>query len=574
MTHIRFIFTEYWRCLLKNCYYFSPIVVLILLLSFTQGCGPVTDDDSPEGLTALAENAYGSGNVPEALRYYSRAIEEFPENPLYSSWQLGKGKALFAIGRLEEAAEAASHALNSATDSHGKASSMLFISQVEIERGSFRNAIETLSAMQQDNLDRDESEFAIEMIRSTLEKVDMDYLTTEPATGWVEVFFLLELEKRYAIEGNNEKAVLTGMQIDRLFPDAHDRYGRPEIITGEEGFVALVLPLTGEGSSYAERVQSGVILAFDRASGLFSSGPEIVSFDCSDESTGVEEIMNSLGSNPLCLAVIGPLTSRKAEIAAPLAQRWSLPMITPAATSSDLDKYGDYVHRLVVSQGDDAAAVAEYAVRKAGCSRLAIIHEFTSESVANADQFSSVVLELGGEIVGMEGYESGATDFKDQINAIKYLHPDGIFLPVDAWDAIQLAPQLRFYRVESQLFGSSGWDDDILLEQGGEYVEGSVFPVSFGSGSMNPATARFSYFYEREYDTMPTMLAAQGYDTAKIVLNAWEGSVPSRSSLENYLDNLNIYFGATGMCTLGSVSIPRSAFPLVKVIDGEIVSIE
>lgn len=539
-----------------------------------QGCGPVKDENSPEGLNALAENAYDSGNVREALTYYARAIEDFPENPLYSSWQLGKGKSLLALGRLEEATDAASQALRSATDSHGKASSLLFISQVEIEGGSFRNAIETLSGMQQDNLDRDESEFAIEMIRSTLEKVDMGYLTAEPSTGWTEVFFLLEMEKRYAAEGNTEKAVLTGMQVDRLFPDAHDRYGRPEVVTGEDGFVALVLPLTGEGSTYAERVQSGVNLAFDRASGLFSSVPEIVLFDCSDNSVDVEDIMNSLGSNPLCLAVIGPLTSRKAELAAPQAQRWSLPMITPAATSSDLDDYGDYVHRLVVSQGDDAAAVAEYAVRKAGCSRLAIIHEFTSESVANAEQFSSVVLELGGEIVGMEGYESGATDFKSQINAIKYLHPDGIFLPVDAWDAIQLAPQLRFYRVNSQLFGSSGWDDDILLEQGGEYVEGAVFPVSFGSGSMNPATARFSYFYEREYDTMPTILSAQGYDTAKIILNAWEGSVPSRSSLENHLDNLNIYFGATGMCTLGNVSISRSAFPLVKVIDGEIVSIE
>lgn len=559
---------------MKNCFYFPPLVILILLLSSTQGCGPVKDEDSPEGLTALAENAYDSGNVQEALMYYARAIEGFPENPLYSSWQLGKGKSLLALGRIEEAADAASQALHSATDSHGKASSMLLISQVEIERGSFRNGIETLSAMQQDNLDRDESEFAIEMIRSTLEKVDMDYLTAEPATGWVEVFFLLELEKRYAEEGNNEKAVLTGMEIDRLFPDAHDRYGRPEVVTCEDGFVALVLPLTGEGSSYAERVQSGVNLAFERASGLFSSIPELISFNCSDDSDGIAEIMNSLGSNPLCLAVIGPLTSRKAELAAPQAQRWSLPMITPAATSSGLDDHGDYVHRLVVSQGDDAAAVAEYAVRNADCSRLAIIHEFTSESVANAEQFSSVVLELGGEIVGMEGYESGATDFKDQINAIKYLHPDGIFLPVDAWDAIQLAPQLRFYRVESQLFGSSGWDDEILLEQGGEYVEGAVFPVSFGSGSMNPATARFSYFYERKYDEMPTMLAAQGYDTAKIILNAWEGSIPSRSSLENHLDNLNLYFGATGMCTLGSVSIPRSAFPLVKVIDGEIVSIE
>ncbi|MCK4807881.1 MAG: penicillin-binding protein activator, partial [Candidatus Aegiribacteria sp.] len=416
-----------------------------------------------------------------------------------SSWQYGRGRSLLALDRLEEASEAASQALRSAIDSHGKARAMLLASQIEIEQGSFRNCIETLSNMQQDHLDRDESEFAVELLRFTLEKVDMDYLTAEPSTGWTEVFFLLELEKRYAAEGNTERAVLTGMEIDRLFPEAHQRYGRPVFEVHEGGFVALVLPLSGEGSIYTERIRSGVDLAFERSSGLFSSVPKVITFDCSGNSTDIVEIINSLGSNSSCLAVIGPLTSRNAELAAPLAQKWSLPMITPAATSSSLDDYGDYVHRLVVSQGDEAAAVAEYAVRNAGCSSFAIIHEFTSESVANAEQFRSVVQELGGEIVGMEGYESGATDYRAQINAIKYLYPDGVFLPVEAWDAIQLAPQLRFYRVESQLFGTSGWDDEILLEQGGEYVEGAVFPVSFGSGSMNPATARFSYFYEREY---------------------------------------------------------------------------
>jgi len=538
------------------------------------GCGPVIDEDSPEGLTALAENAFNSGNMSESLRYYSRAIEDFPDNPLYSSWHLGRGRSLLALDRLEEASDATSQALYSAIDSHGKASAMLLLSQIEIESGSFRNGIETLSGMQQDHLDRDESESAVELLRFTLEKVEMDYLTAEPSTGWTEVFFLLELEKRYAAEGNTERAVLTGMEIDRLFPEAHQRYGKPFITASEDGFVALVLPLSGEGSTYAERVRSGVDLAFERSSGLFISVPSVITFDCSGDSAAIVEILNSLGPNPLCLAVIGPLTSINAELAAPLAQRWSLPMVTPAATSSRLDDYGDYVHRLVVSQGDDAAAVAEYAVRNAGCRTFVIIHEFTSESVANAEQFSSIVQELGGEILGMEGYESGSTDYRGQINSIKYLYPDGVFLPVKAWDAIQLAPQLRFYRVESQLFGTSGWDDEILLEQGGEYVEGAVFPVSFGSGSMNPATARFSYFYEREYDSMPSMLAAQGYDTAEIILNAWRGSIPSRSSLENHLENLNIYFGATGMCTLGSVSIPRSAFPLVMVVDGEIVSIE
>ena len=555
---------------------FYPVLIVFSILIFAVliGCGPVADEHSPEGITVLAGNALQSGNASEAVRLYSSALEQFPDDIRISSWLLGKGKALLILGRIEEAIANASLAISNAVDSHTAASATFLIAEMEIEQGSIQRGIETLTSLDQDNLDRVESKSAIDMLRLALGKVDMDFLTEEPATGWTQVFVLLELEERYAAQGENDKAILTGMEIDRLFPDAHNRYGRPSMEAQEEGFVALVLPITGSGSIYAERVASGVYLAFQRTSDLFRSVPELITFDFAGDSANLISIINSLGSNQACMALIGPLTSRNAEIAAPYAQRWNLPMITPTATSSILDNYGNYIHRLVVSQGNDAAAVAEYAVRNAGCSRFAIIHVYTSESVANAEQFTSVVEELGGEIVAMEGYETGATDYRDQINAIKYLNPDGVFLPVEAWDAIQLAPQLRFYRVNAQLFGTSGWDDEILVEQGGEYVEGAVFPISFGSGSMNPATAQFSYFFEREYDSQPTMLSAQGFDTARIILGAWEGGVPSRSSLENHLESLSVYFGATGMCTLGNVSIPRSAFPLVKVIDGEIVSIE
>jgi len=308
--------------------------------------------------------------------------------------------------------------------------------------------------------------------------------------------------------------------------------------------------------------------------GLFRSVPDLVTFDFSGDSSLLRETVGVLGANPRCLAIIGPLTSVNVAVAAGPAADSSIPLLSPTATSISLDDYGDYVHRLVVSHGDEAAAVAEYAVRKAGRYRLAVIHEFTSESVAAAEQFSAVVEELGASIVGTEGYETGSTDFRDQISALRYLSPDGIFLPVAAWDAIQLAPQLRFYRIEADLFGTSGWDDEILVMQGGEYVEGAVFPVSFGSSSINPETARFTYFYEREYDSAPSMLAAQGYDAARIILEAWEGGIPSRASLERHLEGLGVYFGATGICTIGLESIPRSSYPLVTVSDGEIISIE
>jgi len=550
------------------------ILILFFFISILlfNGCRPVHDENTPEGITALAEAAMNSGNHTKALRLYSRALEEFPGDIRYASWHLGRAGALLAMKRPDEAEQSALKAVEEAPDAHTKASAMLMLARISFARGAFRNAFRRLSEVHQENLDEAESSQAVELARTCLRKLDTDYLASRPATGWTEVLLLLELEKRYASAGDYDKALMVGTEIDRRYPDAHDRYGRLEIHEPERMFIALVMPFSGEGAVYAEKVARGVRMAFEMSSDLSMNAPILLEFDCSMED--VVDIMRSLGDNSSCLAVIGPLTSRNAELAAPVVRRSSLPMITPTATSNNLDSFGEYVHRLVVSTGEAAGAVAEYAVREAGCNTFAVIHEYTSQSVSEAEQFVSVVRELGGEIVAVEGYETGSTDFKEQINAVKHGHPDGIFLPVSAWDAIQIAPQLRFYMVDAALFGDSGWDDEILLEHGGEYVEGAVFPVSFRVGSINPATARFSYHYRRRYDEQPNILAAQGYDTAMIILDACRNAGLSRTSLERYLQGLEVYYGATGACTIGSVSIPRSAYPLVKIIDGEIIGID
>jgi branched-chain amino acid transport system substrate-binding protein len=555
---------------------FLRLAAAALLFVTLTGCGPAVDDESAEGLSSRASIAMESGDWAEAATLYGTAIGRYPDSMYLPQWHLGRGIAMLRLGRLEEALSDASLAAGESVDSHTAAAALLLTAEARIKGGSVRTGTENLMRLDTANLEEAEAGRAVVLLREALVGADPVFLADGALeSGWTRVFFLLEMESRYAAEGDVERASLTGMEIDRLFPDAHLRYGRPEYGTPQEGgFVALVLPVTGSGSMYTEHVSSGVQLAFSLAEDTFRSVPDLVTFDFQGDSTLLVEIMETLGANPRCLAVIGPLTSRDTGIAGVEAQSRSLPMISPTATSAELDDLGDFVHRLVISEGDDASAVAEYAVRRAGCLRLAIIHEFTSESVAAAEQFQAVIEELGAEVVASEGYETGATDFRSQISSVKYRSPDGIFLPVTAWDAIQIAPQLAFYRVDCDLFGTSGWDDEILVEQGGEYVEGAVFPVAFGSSSINPVTARFSYFYEREYDASPTLLAAQGYDAAEIVLDSWEGGTPSRSSLERHLEDLGVHFGASGICTIGQMSIPRSSIPLVTVTDGEILSVE
>ncbi len=552
----------------------KALILFTVLLAILPACRVTTGDESPEGLAARGENALESGNAIEALELFTRALNADPDAPLRSKWLLGKAAAQLQLDRFEEALLSVREAQSCAPDPQTLNRAVLLEARIEFDRNSYVNSISLLSNLDVEMLDRESSSAAEELAIEALHNMDTRTLSGFRQDNWLEVFVLLALEWKYAEQGDFERSTLFGMEVDRLYPSAHERYGSPLISPDEGTFFALVLPMSGEGAVYSAEIANGVSLAFERFSDLHQASPELVIFDTGERGSDLESIIHTLGINLQCLGVIGPLTSSSTLTIAPYAEEYSLPLISPSATSSEIDGYEQWVHRLVVSQGDQAAAVAEYAVRTAGCSRLAIIHPYTAESVAEAEQFTVIVEELGADVVATEGYQPEATDFKSQIMAVKAYSPDGIFLPVSAWDAVQLAPQLRFYSVELPIFGTSGWDNELLIRLGEEYVDGAVFTVAFGTGSLYPATARFVYNYNRRFDTDPTSIAAQGYDTAELFLRAWEGRTHSRSSIERALQAMRPYYGASGRCTLGTSSVARTSYPLLTIIDGEIVSIE
>lgn len=553
--------------------YLSFLAVSLIILC---GCRETDVTTSQaEQLADRAQSSYQSGSYRTAVDLYEQALEEDPDHPDASEWLRGEARALLALERYDEAAQAAQRSASLSRDDSGRNSAILLKAEIELQEGSYLACSRTLAGLDTEQLDRDRMRRAEELALECTENLQNDRLVDMRDQGWLELFVLLELEKRYYYQGDLERAALVGSELDRLYPDAHQRFGRPELREVENTYVALVLPLTGgEASTYAKVAREGALLAFERAQDTRPGVPELVVMDTGSSDRKLLSIVSTLGEDPRCLGIIGPLTSSSTFLVADDVRRHHLPLITPTATSGEIDRYDSYVHRLSVGGTREVACMAEYAVRTAGCMQLSVLHAYTSESTNMAQTFVELVEEMGGEVVIMEGYEPGTTDFRDQIRAIKAAKPDGIYLPVTAWDAVQIAPQLRFYQVDLKLFGSSGWDDEMTPRLGGEYVENAVFPVGTGSGSLYPPAARFTYYYRRKYGEDPSTVARQAYDAAGIFLKAWNTGGDDREAVERALQGIRIYHGATGTCTLGSVEFPRTSCPLLTIREGEIISIE
>jgi branched-chain amino acid transport system substrate-binding protein len=554
---------------LKTLFLYAAVAAVI----FAAGCGPDTTPSTPQEMAARAEVLMRESRFNEALELYSSALAGAPDSPRAGLWQAASAEALAEMGRDTEALARADRVINAATDP--EALSVAYLASALAQLGSPGHALSLLARMDLNNLDGHRIEKAGELARELLGEIGLEDVSSLRKDDWLEVFVLLELERRYALAGDSSKAAMYAGELDRLYPGARERwgYGTEPSISGEPYF-ALVMPMTGEGSEYAQQVQRGVALAFERFTEMYQSPPLLRVVDLNTAPGGLEQVFEALGRDPDCMGVIGPLTSSTTLQAASYADRNRMPVLSPTATSEEVDRAGNWVFRLVVSQGDQAAAMAEYAVLRAGCRRLAIIHPHTAQANGEVSQFRATVERLGATVVATEGYQSGATDFRTQINRVKNSGADGVFMPVSAWDAIQIAPQLRFYRVGVPLFGTSGWDSDLLLRHGSDAVEGAVFTAASGLESTRPETAGFVYAYRRKYDQSPSIIAAQGYDAAGMLLDAWHAGSRSREGIRTRLSRMGAWFGASGRCVLGSATDIRASWPMLTVREGEILGIE
>lgn len=549
----------------------KPFLVM-LLASFASCTTSVLDGGDP---ASEARAAIARGDFEEALAIVEDAVSERPSDPQMPEWLLARAEALAGLGRASEAVQEASGVLRSSGGRSVRGRAGLLVAELEESLGNHSNCLQALGSIDPEWLSESDADRARELAASSLVSVSSDVLPELRRQNWLEPYVLLETYRRRMSEGDADRAVLIRAEMDRLYPGFMERMSPSDsMIQPERAYIAVLLPMTGDGSVYAAQIEKGISLAFQRSADLLPQCPERVVFDTRGSRDGLVETAAQLASDPRCIAVLGPMTSRETAEIAGAASAGGLPFLSPSATSSEIDRMGDYVHRLVPGGTDEAVVMAEVAVRDSGCTRLAILHSYTQASVSQAEQFEATVTRMGAQVVATKGFNIEDTDFRNQIVAIRAQRPDGIFLPVTAWEAIQIAPQLRFYSLDVPMFGTSGWDSDVILRLGGESVEGAVFTAAFGTGSLYPPTARFVFNFRRQFSEEPTLLAAQGYDAAGMLLTAWSSGCRTRQSMEDFLKGLDHYDGASGRSTVGARTETRASWPLVRITGGEALGVE
>ncbi len=361
--------------------------------------------------------------------------------------------------------------------------------------------------------------------------------------------------------------------------------------------IGVLLPLSGRYAAFGQRVQRGMELAQE------TFRPHIpVRFifrDTAGDETVAAQQVSELAISDRVMGIAGPLVGNAALGATRRANQERTPLLT-MSQKEGLAASSLYVFRNSLTPQLQVRALLDYAMEERGFSQFGIMSPQTRQGENFAAVFREEVLRRGGEIIAEQNYLTDQTDFRYQVRSLQGLDPnapdeeeqdkdpenpkvikeepppfEALFIP-DYADRISLiAPQLAFYGIEGvQLLGPNGWNDAELPRLTRQFVEGAVFTDGFFRHSDYPFIQEFVENYFNKHGEEPTILEAQGYDTAGILLTLLNDfRINSREELRRALGQLQNYPGVTGATRFDFVGEADKILFLLQVQKGTIIQI-
>ena len=345
----------------------------------------------------------------------------------------------------------------------------------------------------------------------------------------------------------------------------------------EEIAIGVVLPLTGRVTdAFGKPMQQGFELALNEINSAQPSSAKFKFIIEDDQSTieGAVEAFNKLIHQDGVSVILGPATSTQTEKAFRVAQENQVVAISPTSAARGLSAIGDFVFRVSLTTDVLIPIGIEVTQAKLGYQHVATIYDKNDLfSTDGNEAVREALTAIEVEVLTTETFEGGDTDLSEQLNRIKMLKPDAVFvsaLPTDRPLILTQRHQLDL-SVPFFLRTLTGVDVKAL----GDLAEGAISFAGWSSTDDAPGNQIFVQNYSAEYSMEPNNYAASAYAAVYILAEAIANaqstdSAAIRDALANIRD-FDTIFGKFSFDTNGdAVYTPK----VLIVKDGEFASFE
>ncbi len=306
--------------------------------------------------------------------------------------------------------------------------------------------------------------------------------------------------------------------------------GKKESATQSAGGEIIVkigsaAPLTGPQAQLGKDNDNGARLAIEEINeaGVMLGGKK-VKFVLVSEDDQADPKTATIVAQKLADAqvkgVIGHLNSGASIPASKVYSDAGIPQISPSATAIAYTAQGfKTAFRVMTNDRQQGKVLGEYAVKKLGAKKIAIIDDRTAYGQGLADEVEAAAKASGAAMVAREYTSDKSTDFNAILTVIKGKQPDVVFFAGMYPQGIPMVKQMRSLGLTARFMGADGVQTADFLSLAGADAEGTVASSPGLPLESMPGGKAFKEKFNAKYGVIQNY-APYAYDAAQTMVEA------------------------------------------------------
>ncbi len=285
--------------------------------------------------------------------------------------------------------------------------------------------------------------------------------------------------------------------------------------------VGMITTLSGGGAGLGIDTRDGFMLAIE---GAGRDDVEVVIEDDQQKPEIAVQLADKMIQSDKVDVLTGIVWSNLAMAVVPAATAQGLFYLSTNAAPAQLAGAGCNPNYFSVSyQNDNLHEGAGAYVAKAGFTKPFIL---APNYPAGHDSLNGFKRFYEGALAGEIYTTLGQTDYAAEIAQIRASGADSVFFFLPGGMGISFLKQYADSGVDLPLVGPAFSFDQGILQAVGDAALGVKNTSSWSKDLENAANAAFVAAFQEKYDRLPSIYAAQGYDTANLLLSALDSAGP------------------------------------------------
>jgi branched-chain amino acid transport system substrate-binding protein len=354
----------------------------------------------------------------------------------------------------------------------------------------------------------------------------------------------------------------------------------PALAQGETLRLGFLTVRTGPLAAGGKQMEDGInLLLKERNNTLAGRKVEIFFADTAGQPAQAKAKTQELIERDKVHVIIGPLATFEALAIDEYILQAKVPLITPtSAAQNDLaqQKKSDYVLHAAGTAAQPMQVLANFAAKKLGYKRIAMIADDFTYGHEGAAGFHRVFEDNGGKIVQKLWPALNAPDYGSFVGQLKN-NVDAVYAGFAGSNPLRFLRTYKEFGLKAPVFGNPTCVDEGVLKNMGDEALG-VYSASWYAVDQNtPDNKRFVEAVQREYKVTPGFYTAGTYTAGLFLeeaLKTIKGRFEDKAEFLKALHNVKLTNGPMGPMRLDEYGKPILNIYVRKVErkDGQLVN--